>query len=133
MILTISSALLEELQRYTLDTAPYEICGLMLGQGASVESLQPADNVAEDKVRHFEIDPAVLIAAERKMREGGAQIVGYYHSHPDGKTEPSKTDADCAAADGRIWLIVSGKTATAYQASENGEIFGRFNPIALDC
>jgi proteasome lid subunit RPN8/RPN11 len=74
-----------------------------------------------------------LIAAERDQRYGGESILGYYHSHPAGTVRPSITDADSAAPDGRFWLIVNGQGAAAWCAAENGEIYGRFNAITLDC
>jgi len=74
-----------------------------------------------------------LIAAERAMREGGPKIIGYYHSHPSGAVRPSKTDAACAAPDDRLWLILNGEDAAAWKAKVDGEIYGRFTPITLDC
>lgn len=92
-----------------------------------------ARNVAGDPLRHFEIDPATLIAAERDARDGGDPILGYYHSHPAGTIKPSLTDADSAAPDGRLWLILNGQDAAAWHATKNGEIYGRFDAIILDC
>lgn len=64
-------------------------------------------NVAPDPLRHFEIDPAALIAAHRASRAGGLAVLGYFHSHPNGLARPSATDARTAAGDGRIWAIVA--------------------------
>ena len=80
----ISSAILAEIQQLVLDNAPQEICGILLGRDGRVNSYRIARNVAADPVRHFEIDPATLIAAERASRDGGDPILGYYHSHPAG-------------------------------------------------
>ncbi len=67
------------------------------------------------------------------MRDHGPRIVGYYHSHPSGSVKPSKTDANMAAPDDRIWLIINGQEAAAWRTLENGEIYDRFDPITLDC
>lgn len=64
-------------------------------------------NVAPDPLRHFEIDPAALIAAHRASRAGGLAVLGYFHSHPNGLARPSATDARAAAGDGRIWAILA--------------------------
>jgi len=133
MGLGISSAILDELQRQARHGAPLEICGLLFGEDQKVSGFQQAANIAENAHRNFEIDPSTLIAAERSAREGGPAIIGYYHSHPTGNIRPSETDAESAAPDYRLWLIINGQQAAAWQAVENGEIFGRFNPIALDC
>jgi len=89
------------------DAAPLEACGLLLGHGSRIEEAVPADNVAADPLRHFEIDPAALIAAHRAARAGGPDVVGYFHSHPNGLARPSATDGASAAHDGKIWAIVA--------------------------
>lgn len=133
MTLIISSALLDDLRHLSQLGAPREVCGLLFGADRTVSRVEPAQNVADNPHLYFEIDPAALIAAERAMRDGGEAIIGYFHSHPTGSVKPSKTDAAMAAPDGRIWLITNGEQVAAWQAVANGEIFGRFDPIPLDC
>tara|TARA_R110000824_G_scaffold177376_5_gene356739 strand:- start:14 stop:421 length:408 start_codon:yes stop_codon:yes gene_type:complete len=125
--------MLAELQQLVLAAAPQEICGILFGRDGRVSAFIAAQNTADDPVRHFEIDPATLIAAERDQRGGGDPILGYYHSHPAGTVEPSKTDAECAAPDGRLWLILNGQDAAAWRTADEGEIYGRFDAIILDC
>ena len=101
---------------------PLECCGLLLGQrgdglaGAAecISAIAPAANVAADPTRHFEIDPAVLIAAHVAEREdakregagGSPALLGWYHSHPSGLPTPSATDQASSPRDGRIWAII---------------------------
>lgn len=125
--------MLAEIQQLALADAAQEICGILFGLSGRVSSYQATKNVARDPRRHFEIDPVSLIAAERGQRGGGENIMGYYHSHPTGTVHPSKTDAESAAPDGRIWLIVNGQDAAAWRAVDAGEIYGRFDAIKLDC
>lgn len=133
MKLVISSAILYDLQQLAHETAPEEACGLLFGVNGTVSHFKATLNVAENRLRHFEIDPGDLIAAERAMRNEGPKIIGYFHSHPSGAVEPSETDAAMAAADERIWLILNGEEAAAWQATQKGEIYDRFDPITLDC
>ena len=93
-----------------------EICGLLLGQAGRIEAIAPAANVAADPARHFELDPAVLIAAHRAARSGGPSVIGHYHSHPSGVAIPSATDAACAMPDGTLWLIVAGEAVRLWRA-----------------
>jgi proteasome lid subunit RPN8/RPN11 len=86
---------------------PRECCGLLLGKGERVALAQPAANVHPEPMRHFEIDPKALIAAHRAVRAGGLEVLGYYHSHPNGRAEPSATDRAAASGDGRAWAIVA--------------------------
>lgn len=90
---------------------PQEACGLLLGPGLAV---RPAANCADEPARHFEIDPAILLAAHKAAREGGPALVGYYHSHPAGPPRPSATDRASASGDGRVWAIV-GRADSAWE------------------
>jgi len=133
MKLVISSTILREMQKAALNASPEECCGLLFGDDGNVSSHELTENVASNPKRHFEIDPSALISAERLARTGGPPILGYFHSHPTSDINPSKTDAESAAPDGRIWLIVNGSKALAWRAVTEGQIFGRFDPISLEC
>lgn len=109
-----------------------EVCGLLLGVAGRIEAIQPVANVAPDPARHFELDPAVLIAAHRAARQGGRAVVGHYHSHPSGVAEPSRTDAESSAPDGSLWLIVGGGSARLWRAEPHSAVKARFTEIALD-
>lgn len=122
-----------ELQEAARSAGPQEICGLLLGENHDVAVIRFTRNVASDPLRHFEIDPVDLIAAEKDMRAGGMPIIGYFHSHPEGPVKPSPVDAGSAAPDDRIWLIINGQDAAAWKAVRNGSVYDRFDPIQLDC
>ena len=109
-----------------------ERCGLLLGSPDHIRQVRFAANVAPDPVRHFELDPSVLLTAHKAARAGGAQIVGHYHSHPTGQAVPSATDARCAFADGTLWLLVAGEVAALWRAEEGGAIHGRFHAEPMD-
>ena len=102
----LSGPLAEQIRTHARLTGPLECCGLLLGQGATITEARPARNVHLSPQTHFEIDPQALIDAHRAARDGGPQVIGYYHSHPRGPAEPSATDRAMAARDGRIWAIV---------------------------
>lgn len=130
MAVTISRMLLDQIQAIAAaDRA--EVCGLLLGVAGRIEAIAPAANVAPDPARHFELDPAALIAAHRAARAGRAQIIGHYHSHPSGVAVPSATDAACAAPDGSLWLIVAGGDARLWVAQGDGAGGVRFAPATL--
>lgn len=98
-----------------------EVCGLLLGDDAGhIDAILPAANVHPDPRRFFEIDPAVLIAATRAARGGGAQVIGCYHSHPSGVAVPSATDAAMAARDGKLWAIVADDTIGWWRDGPDG-------------
>ena len=112
----VTATLLEEAAR----AQPRECCGLLLGQGARVAAAVPARNVHASPCDHFEIDPAALIAAHRAARDGGLQVLGYYHSHPNGRTGPSPTDRAAASGDCRIWAIVAAGAVSWWRDQPGG-------------
>lgn len=105
------------------DTAaahPQEACGLLLGEDGTVREAALTANVHAEPERHFEIDPAALIAAHRAARGGRAQVLGYWHSHPNGRAGPSPSDQAAAAGDGRVWLIAASGAITAWIDAPGG-------------
>lgn len=130
-MLSISSDILNDIVQKCKAVAPREACGLLFGVDAAVSGWSVTANVAADPRRHFEIDPAALIAALRTEREGGERVAGYWHSHPSGDAMPSVTDAAMAAPDGKLWLIVAGDEVTAWHAGASG-LHGRFERVAVE-
>ena len=108
MVTAVTSGVVATLLAESAAAHPREACGLLLGQNGLIERAVATANVAADPLRRFEIDPAALIAAHQAERRGGAQLVGFWHSHPSGSCEPSATDRAGAARDGRVWAIVGG-------------------------
>lgn len=106
-----------------------ERCGLLLGDGASILDFVPCANVHGEPERHFELDPAALIAAYRAERAGGPTVVGHYHSHPVGEALPSLADAAAADDDGRLWLIVSRDDLGLWRSVAGGVVHGRFEAV----
>lgn len=92
------------------DAWPRECCGLIEGTriGATfvVTRVHPMRNVAIGQDA-FEIDPAGHIDLLRALRGTGRQIVGCFHSHPNGLAEPSDRDRQSAGETGFVWLIAA--------------------------
>lgn len=112
-MLTIKQEHLEAIETHAEADYPHECGGLLLGhldaEGAKtvVETL-PMENTAAEETRHDRvlIDPRSLMLADRKAREKGLDVIGYYHSHPDDEAVPSQFDLDHALP---VWsyIIVS--------------------------
>jgi proteasome lid subunit RPN8/RPN11 len=77
-------------------------------------------NVHPEPATRFEIDPESLIRAHRAARAGGAQVVGYFHSHPRGAAAPSATDRALSAGDGSVWAIAGSGQVAFFRAVEGG-------------
>lgn len=132
MIVRIARRVSEAILAHTQADLPNEACGLLLGTPFHISEARPARNVAENPRSHFEIDPALLLAAHREARGQNLAIVGHYHSHPNGQPEPSKRDAARALENGQIWLIATAASLTAWQAMANGSLHGRFQRLEVE-
>ena len=129
-MLEIATELLDRL-RCEAAASPAEICGLLFGDPSRIADARTCRNVDPQPAHRFEIDPAALHAAHRAQRAGGARMIGCYHSHPSGDALPSVTDADAAAPDGSVWLIVAAAEVRAWRATAHGAVHGRFDPVDL--
>ncbi|HEX4953295.1 MAG TPA: M67 family metallopeptidase [Thermoanaerobaculia bacterium] len=104
---------LASLTRHARLAYPEEGCGILLGRAtaeaaaAVVEELVLADNErADSRHNRYVIAPQTVLAAHRKAREGGLDVVGYFHSHPDCPAVPSDFDREHAWP-GLSYVIVS--------------------------
>ena len=116
----VTSGVIATLLEEATKAHPAECCGLLLGEGARITAVRPVANVHPWPERHFEIDPAALIAAHRDERAGGPRLLGYYHSHPNGRAQPSPEDRASASGDGRIWAIVANGSVLVWRDGADG-------------
>ncbi len=98
----------------------------MIGENGRVVEAIPAENVHPTPQTRFEIDPQTLIDTHRAMRGSTRQVLGYYHSHPNGRSHPSQTDRELAAGDGKIWAIIAPGKTTWWRDAADG-----FRPLSL--
>ncbi len=118
--LLVLGGVIRQMLKEATQAHPRECCGLLLGQGARVAMARPAANVHPQPERHFEIDPKALISAHRAQRAGGLEVLGYYHSHPNGHIGPSDEDRAQASGDGRAWAIVAAGAVTWWRDGPDG-------------
>jgi proteasome lid subunit RPN8/RPN11 len=123
----ISSTLLGRLLTDAKNSPDAEVCGLLFGAEGRIDAAEACANVAPEPARAFEIDPAALFAAHRRMRGGGPRVMGHYHSHPSGEAVPSARDAAQAMGDGALWLILTAREARLWRTDR----VGAFEAVAL--
>lgn len=104
----ISRQLLETITKHAQQSQPHECCGILMstsGNGSVVDHVIPAENVEkDDPERRYVLDHKAHLKAVDMEALGEAYIVGYYHSHPDGKPRPSNHDVEQAVSE-VIYLI----------------------------
>jgi len=79
------------------ETYPNECCGAMIGRdGVVTDTLALPNMTDEGPRRRFKVTPNDYRAAEKRAGELGAELLGFYHSHPDHPARPSQYDLDHA-------------------------------------
>jgi len=134
----LSSEQRAQVSRYAARAYPEECCGVLIGRrsgsAAQVDEILPTENRAEDRTRRYEIDPKALIDAHLTARERGAEVVGYYHSHPESPAVPSERDRSTAWTD-TSYLIVrverGGATGIRSWSLSSGEGAFREEEVCL--
>lgn len=117
MRIALPASLAADIRDAARAAVPGECCGLIEGardgEVFRVTALHPARNLAGLPDR-FEIDPADHFAAHKAAREAGHAIIGCYHSHPNGKAQPSAADLGGAGEDNFLWLIATHEDLAAF-------------------
>ncbi len=134
-MIQLTASLLHEVEQHSQAAYPNEGCGVMIGTALAgskrVHSLLAVENASPqaEQYHRYLITPAVIIAAERRARAAGLEVVGFYHSHPDGQARPSDFDREHAWP-WYSYLLVSvqqgkvGETA-AWLLSDDRDSFDR--------
>lgn len=102
-MLHLSAADLAGMRTHSECAWPEEACGFLLGKARAdglrkdvVEAKEAANQKQGERERRYIIEPAQLLAAEEDAERRGLDIVGFYHSHPNGVPRPSDFDRDHA-------------------------------------
>ena len=96
----------DEMVAHALEDRPYEVCGLLAGQGGAITRAFRARNKEQSAVR-YEIDPKDLIRLFREMDDADLELLGIYHSHTHTQAYPSATDIRLAYYPDALYFIVS--------------------------
>lgn len=92
MTLLISATIYQQLLEQAKVARPLEIVGMLVGTGQVVTQFLPLENIAIFPEKEFMADPEGLLHALKHLRTQELELLGFYHSHPDGPAKPSRTD-----------------------------------------
>lgn len=109
----MNGAVVAEIVRHAQECAPEECCGLLLGRDGTIVEAVRARNIADDPVTRFLVDPHDHFAGRRAARERGLEVVGFYHSHPRSRAEPSARDLAELGYPDHLYAIVSLRSEPA--------------------
>jgi proteasome lid subunit RPN8/RPN11 len=127
------------IRRHGEETFPHECCGALIGRDGRVTAVVPLPNTTEEGPRRrFMVRPSDYRLAEQRASERGADLLGFYHSHPDHPARPSQYDLDHAwptfayaivsvmsavAKDMTVWFLKEDRSSF-----DEGELHGDENP-----
>lgn len=93
------------------DGGPEEVCGILAGEHRDDESIvtdaYPTANVADRPEIRYYIDPEEQFEVIEQIEATDREVAGFYHSHPAGPPNPSKTDSNRATWPGKSYVIVA--------------------------
>jgi proteasome lid subunit RPN8/RPN11 len=135
----LPASVVRAIRRHGEETYPHECCGALLGRGDEVAAAFPLANTTEEGPRRrFLVRPSDYRVAEQQAGALGAELVGFYHSHPDHPARPSQYDLDHAwptfayvivsvasgvARDATVWFLKDDRSAfeegTLHHGDEN--------------
>jgi proteasome lid subunit RPN8/RPN11 len=87
-----------------------ECCGLLAGRQGAITQAFPAQNAAQHPATAYEIAPKELFRIMREIRAGRLELLGIYHSHPNGDNRPSPRDVERAYYPDAAYFILSPRT-----------------------
>jgi proteasome lid subunit RPN8/RPN11 len=97
MALHLQGEVADAIRRHGVETYPNECCGALFGRDGQVVSTLPLANKTEEGPRRrFLVRPQDYQEAERQAVALGADLLGFYHSHPDHPARPSTYDLEHA-------------------------------------
>lgn len=88
-------------------TPTQECCGLLAGRDEVITHIFPATNAHPRPATAYEIAPQELFRVMKEMRAANLQLLGIYHSHPDGENRPSRSDIERAFYPDTPYFILS--------------------------
>jgi proteasome lid subunit RPN8/RPN11 len=137
--LRLDAGVAASIRRHGEETYPHECCGALVGHDGQTTAVVPLPNTTDEGPRRrFLVRPSDYRMAEQRAGELGADLLGFYHSHPDHPARPSQYDLDHAwptfayvivavaerrAADMTVWFLKDDRTTF-----EKGDLHGDENP-----
>ncbi|MBI1746003.1 MAG: M67 family metallopeptidase [Acidobacteria bacterium] len=100
---------IEAIYRHAQESYPNECCGILTGvahRPRRVMGVHRGENIALDKSIRYQLNPLDQLKVLKLCDQQNLEIIGYYHSHTDGPSLPSQTDAENAWPN-YSYLIVS--------------------------
>lgn len=113
-MLKVGPDLLDGLRRMARQTRE-EICGFLLGTQSQVTQAIAVRNVHPEPTTAYRIHPKDSLWALRKARKENLQVLGVFHSHPEGPATMSAVDRR-EAHPGWHYLVLGRERESIWEA-----------------
>lgn len=111
-IFQLSVQQVRQMIQHAKSEAEYEVCGLIGGNWKTYNELviakqiEHVPNVAADQRNRYQMEERTQVQVMSAFGKNGLEIIGIYHSHPEGPPFPSPTDIAKATYPDAIYLIL---------------------------
>jgi proteasome lid subunit RPN8/RPN11 len=102
----LSRQIFDGLLDHAREGYPEEICGLLGGRDEQATTSVRIPNISTTPAVRFEMDRRLMVEAIIALQRAGLDVVAIYHSHPEGGSEPSRTDIAEATWPDAVYLII---------------------------
>lgn len=104
-MLKISRDVVREMTRHAVAELPNECCGMLSGKRGLIDGIRRCTNELASP-SEFSVPPRELFEFFRSLREDDNELMGIYHSHPDGPGIPSTRDKEeFYYRDASYWIV----------------------------
>ena len=109
---------------------PNEACGLLGGSAGRVQAVYPGANAERSPVR-YRMEPKEQLRAMDAIGLAGGDVVGIFHSHPQGPPVPSPTDLAQAYYPQAVYIILARQESGEWQIRGYNLSNGQSRKVAL--
>lgn len=103
----IQGDVLQSLIGHARQNPRVECCGFLAGRDGIISCAFPAENIAANPATSYEVATKEIVQMMREIRAAGLEMSGIYHSHPNGRGEPSETDIATVGYPEVAYFIIS--------------------------
>jgi proteasome lid subunit RPN8/RPN11 len=119
----MTASVLRQLLDHARQDPRVECCGFLAGSEGIITRAIPAENIAANPATGYEVATKEIVRLMREIRAASLEMSGIYHSHPNGRGEPSETDIATVGYPDVAYFIISpladpGKAVRVFSIQE---------------
>ena len=128
--LTMTEDHVQQMIAHAHTALPNEACGLLGGKAGYVHAVYPGTK-AEHSPSRSRMHPQEQLRAIDAIELAGGDVIGIFHSHPEGQPVPSTTDLAQAYYPDAVYIILARQRSGKWQMCGYHLIKGRSRKVVL--